>query len=137
MAIRPELSKKNEYRISRHRYYELCHHCLQFNEWVREYRKGVQPTAIAPDGQPTGSGTGDPTARNGEEKAELRIKIDRIRATAKEAAGEVLAPYLLEAVTNEGIGYDYLRDIRHIPCGKNAYYRIYHRFYWMLDKIVE
>ena len=31
--IRPELSKKNQYWIDRHRYYELKHFCLQYKNW--------------------------------------------------------------------------------------------------------
>ena len=34
--IRPEISKKNKYWISRHRYYELKHFCMQYREWLAE-----------------------------------------------------------------------------------------------------
>ena len=30
---RAEVSKKNKYYISKHRYYELKHFCLQYKEW--------------------------------------------------------------------------------------------------------
>ena len=33
------LSKKNKYYISKHRYYELKHFCLQYNEWIEELKK--------------------------------------------------------------------------------------------------
>ena len=32
---RAELSKKNPYYISKHRYYELKHFCRQYDEWKR------------------------------------------------------------------------------------------------------
>ena len=35
--IRAELSEKNKYWISRHRYYELKHFCLQYPSWRRTY----------------------------------------------------------------------------------------------------
>ena len=35
--IRPELSKENPYYISKHRYYELTHFCLQYHEWKELY----------------------------------------------------------------------------------------------------
>ena len=35
--IRPEVSVKNKYWISRHRYYELKHFCLQYGEWKQAY----------------------------------------------------------------------------------------------------
>ena len=37
-SIRPEVSSKKEYWLSRHRYYELKHFCLQYPEWKRNYR---------------------------------------------------------------------------------------------------
>ena len=36
-VIRPEVSNKKEYWISRHRYYELKHFCLQYGEWKQAY----------------------------------------------------------------------------------------------------
>lgn len=58
--IRSNLSRKNRYWISRHRYYELKHFCLQYSEWLTEYRSidgyqkssrmnltGVKSTAIS------------------------------------------------------------------------------------------
>lgn len=35
--VKPELSKANRYWISKHRYYELYHFCLQYYEWEKEY----------------------------------------------------------------------------------------------------
>ncbi len=34
--VRPELSKKNRYYISKHRYYELKHLCLQYSSIKKE-----------------------------------------------------------------------------------------------------
>lgn len=36
-VIRPEVSHKNTYYISKHRYYELKHFCLQYPEWRKSY----------------------------------------------------------------------------------------------------
>ena len=35
--IRPEITTKSDYQISKHRYYELKHFCLQYIEWKAEY----------------------------------------------------------------------------------------------------
>lgn len=35
--IRPELSRNNKYWISKHRYYELKHFCLQYPLWKSAY----------------------------------------------------------------------------------------------------
>lgn len=32
---KPELSEKNLYHLSRHRYYELKHFCFQYPEWKK------------------------------------------------------------------------------------------------------
>lgn len=32
-SIRPEISRRNQHHISKHRYYELKHFCLQYREW--------------------------------------------------------------------------------------------------------
>lgn len=37
-TIHPELSKKNEYWIEKHRYYELKHFCLQYPIWKEAYQ---------------------------------------------------------------------------------------------------
>lgn len=36
---RKTLSKKNPYHISKHRYYELKHFCLQYHEWTDDANK--------------------------------------------------------------------------------------------------
>ena len=36
--IRPEISERNPYWISKHRYYELKHFCLQYNGWASAYK---------------------------------------------------------------------------------------------------
>ena len=36
-VIRPEISDKKKYWISKERYYELKHFCLQYNEWRKLY----------------------------------------------------------------------------------------------------
>ena len=36
-TVRPELSKKNRYWISKARYYELKHFCLQYPGWRKAY----------------------------------------------------------------------------------------------------
>lgn len=49
-SIVPKLSKTNPYYISKHRYYELKHFCLQYPEWQREIRelkaKSIRTTSM-------------------------------------------------------------------------------------------
>ena len=46
--IRPELSEKNKYWISKHRYYELKHFCLQYPLWRKAYAALEELTIKSP-----------------------------------------------------------------------------------------
>lgn len=48
-------------------------------------------------------------------------------------ADEELYSYILKAVT-EGLSYTYLKTALEMPCGRDAYYDRYRRFFWLLDK---
>lgn len=134
MSVHPELSKKNPHRLPAARYYELKYYALQYDRWKQEYNESTAPAAARINGEVHGSGIGDPTENMGIKKASLKSKIDLVEQTCLEAAGPVLAPFLLIGVTKKNIGYKYLRNMKHIPCGKTYYYKIYHYFFWLLDK---
>ena len=34
--VKPELSKRNPYKLDKHRYYELKHFCLQYPDWKKK-----------------------------------------------------------------------------------------------------
>ena len=51
-TIRPELAPSDKYHISKHRYYELKHFCLQYSEWRGDphgYRNLVRETCHKAD----------------------------------------------------------------------------------------
>lgn len=132
--IRPELSSKNKYWIERHRYYELKHFCLQYPIWKRAYteldgyhrRSGSMIDAI------NDIRLSDPTERYVEDRLYFS---DRMKLVEQAAIGSSieLASYILKAVT-EGMSYDHLKTTYNIPCGKDVYYELYRRFFWILDK---
>lgn len=127
--IRPELSEKNPYWISKHRYYELKHFCMQYNEWVREVRdltyfKSSSVTGLERDE------FSNPTYSCVERIEELNGKIARVRKSAK-SSGDDLWEYLLIGVT-EGLTYSKLRARTNIPCCKDTYYDMYRRFFYIL-----
>lgn len=131
--IRPEVSQKNQYYLDRHRYYELKHFCLQYPEWRKAYNDI--------DGYFGGGVMQISTGKNYKKSrteiiAEARLhflnRIRMVECAAKEASPE-LATYLLVAVT-EGYSYEHLKARLEIPCGKDLYYDIYRRFFWILDK---
>ncbi len=56
-----------------------------------------------------------------------------IEQTAIETDADIYK-YILKAVTEEDITYEYLRMIMEIPCSHNTYYDRRRKFYWILDK---
>ena len=126
-VIRPEISKKSKYWISKHRHYELKHFCLQYPEWKRCYinTDGFKPVAAKSDNEYS-----DRTAQCGMLRAKYADKIRLIEKIAKEADAE-LYEYILLAVT-EGVSYTYLKTKLNIPCGRDMYYDRYRRFFWLL-----
>lgn len=129
-VLRPELSVKNRYWLSKHRYYELKHFCLQYPEWKQAYRDldGL-PTKSASLCECGNSGSvSDPTAVYAEARIFYRERIGLVEKAAEQAAGD-LVKLMLRAVT-EGISYERISP----PCCKEVWYTAYRRFFWLLDK---
>lgn len=126
-----------KYGISTNRFWELRSFCLQYNEWkdMLKYNVDTVKSPTITD-MPTGKGrTSDPTATRGVDRALLSQKCDIIEQTARET-DEVLYPYIIKAVTNKGIGYNYLSAVMNIPCSHNTWYKVRRQFYILLNKKV-
>lgn len=130
--VRPLNSEK--YEISKHRFLELYHFCMQYPEWKEELKyitdtvKSIQITDM-----PTSHNYKDQTAELAERRARLSKKCEIIEQTAIEADAE-LYPWILEGVTQEYVTYRYLKTSKHIPCGKDMYYNRRRKFYYLLSK---
>lgn len=133
-TLRAELSEKNEYWISRHRYYELKHFCLQYPEWKRAYTmlSGLQRRGNMETERVQTSAIGDPTERCVEEREIYSRRMSTVEEAAA-AADKALQIYILRGVT-EGRAYDNLKMVMDIPCCKDTYYDRYRKFFWILDK---
>ena len=134
-VIRAKLSESNKYYIDKHRYYELKHFCLQYNEWKKAYAncEGAIIFASKLDDMPSGgSGISDITAKYGMMKAHYDRRIKLIENIAREA-DDFLYPYILKAVT-EGLSYTYLKAKLDIPCGRDMYYDRYRKFFYLLSE---
>ena len=143
LQTRNELSEKNPYHISEHKFYELVHFCLQYNDYVKEYeelRDGYSP--VLSYGIMKGSYYSNPVEKTVIYKERLREKIETIEQTAKETS-ETLGDYILKSVTTEVVltngkimmaGYDWMRTHTDIPCGKDMFYELRHKFFWLLSK---
>lgn len=124
----------SEYNISSHRFMELYHFCLQYNEWKDELKyKCSSVKSIEITDMLTAHSGSDQTQDLAMRRAELSKRCELIEQTAIEADAE-LYPYILKAVTNEGVSYNYLKMVCGIPCSRNTYYSRRKKFYWLLSK---
>lgn len=130
-TIRPELSKKNKWYISKHRYYELKHFCLQYPEWVEQYKTAIRyPKSInrVMSGLTEWS---DPIGESVSKRDICRSKIRMVEDAASKT-DEVLGRYILKAVT-EDLSYTALKMLYEIPCEKDMYYDRYRKFFYILS----
>lgn len=129
--IRPEVSVRNPYWIHRHRYYELKHFCLQYSEWRKLYanidiyaRRKLDPYVAT-------SNISDPTAFAAMAKSYFSERMTMVENASK-MTDPVIGLFIFKAVT-EGLSYDTLRTKYNIPCGKDYYYELYRKFFWLLS----
>ena len=134
-SIRPEISKKNKYWISKHRHYELKHFCLQYKDWKKAYAEYCDrslPLSMI-EKIPSNNSVSDPTATRALMKSYYSERIGLIEKAAREA-DRYLYDYIIKGVTEE-LSYTYLRSKLEIPCGKDMYYDRYRKFFWLLSKM--
>jgi hypothetical protein len=132
-VIRAQISEKNKYYIDKHRYYELKHFCLQYNEWKKEYARCNESIIFASkfEREPASNIHSDVTAKYAIKKLQYGTRIKLIERIAMEA-DDFLYTYILKAVT-EGLSYTYLKSRLDIPCGRDMYYDRYRKFFWLLS----
>ena len=128
--IRPELSKKNKYWIPKHRYYELKHFVMQYPDWdlyiatTRSYAK-----ACKHEGRVTE--ISDPVYRTVEKRLIYTQNKDLCKKVANNTdpllGREILAAIILEE------SYEKVKARHDIPCCKDVWYDLYHKFFWLLD----
>ena len=134
---RPELSEKNKYWISKHRYYELRHFCLQYPEWKKQIKDldGLPKMSVERRERIIAGQTADPTVMYAQARMFLNHKIDIVEMTAYECCmHQFWYPILVRAVT-EGLSYDVLQaQLGIMPVSHGEWYIVYRKFFWMLDK---
>lgn len=131
MRVRP--LNKEKYKISKHRFAEIYHFCMQYNEWRDElkFKNDNIASPIISDIPSNNSGTKSNVENLALRRTSLENKCKLIEQTAIEADPGIYQ-YILKAVTNEHISYNYLKMIMNIPCGKNYYYEKRKKFYYLL-----
>lgn len=129
--VRPINEKK--YDISKHRFLELYHFCMQYNEWKDELKyKTDTVKSIEVTDMPTSRGSGNATASLAIRRAELQKKCELIEQTAIEADPDIYQ-YIIKGVTTDYATYKYLSQVLGMPCGKDMYYNRRRKFYWLLS----
>lgn len=130
--IRP--INQDKYKISKHRFLELHHFCMQYQEWKDELKyltdtvKGIDYSE-----EIKGAGTGNATEQLAIRRSELKKKCELVEQTAIEADPEIYQ-YILEGVTTDYASYKYLSCVMKIPCSRNTYYERRKKFYRILSK---
>lgn len=123
-----------EYEISRERFLELKHKCLQYPEWIRNRNDCYELSSGGADGMPKGSSGStsvvERQADRARKYAELADMVERCLFEATDGNAAVI-PYLRKNICY-GIPYISLS----VPCDKNKFTRYRHKFYFILDKKV-
>lgn len=121
-VIRASVAVSNPFYISKHRYYELKHRCLQYNDWKK--RLAVESNQSLPEQrfEP------DKTGRVATGLVNWSTPIAQVERCCEEAGGDI-SKWLLIAVT-EGKSYAVLCP----PCSKEYFYQRYRKFFYLLDK---
>lgn len=129
--IRPELSKRSKYWISRHRYYELKHFVMQYPEWDLAVATTDSMVRACQNREGKITNISDPVGK----AVERRIKYNYNMNLCKQIADDtdpVLGRIILQAIIL-GESYDKIKARTGIPCCKDAYYDLYRKFFWLLD----
>lgn len=133
-TTRAELSERNTYWVEKFRYLELKNFCRQYPIWKKAFQSLTELSHRPEDLEifhKTGS-CSDPTANCAVARMFYSDRIKMVERVAM-ATDEILWSYILEAVT-EGLSYDVLRVRSNIPCCRKIYYKLYRKFFWLLNK---
>lgn len=128
---------RSKYGISGNRFRELYYWCLQYGEWREELEGRAAPSGSMYVGEGLEEGGGEkgqagehvPSSR----RAWLEQNCRLLEQTAADADPDI-SPYILRAVTDGDVTYQYLKMSMGMPCGKDMYYDRRRRFYWLLDQ---
>lgn len=136
MELKTKLSEKNPYRLPKHRFLELQHFCLQYDDWKREVAKlnGLPAYSGIGEIRPSSKGVSDKTGDIAVKLTKYTAKMDLVRSIIKLADDE-LSPYLFIGVTR-GWSYDkmYTNFGSLVPCSRAEYYKAYRKFFWLLSE---
>lgn len=110
---------KTEFELSKHRFYELKHFCLQYPEWEALYSQL--------DGWPKeiGSNEGDTTSRDGIRRADLSTKMEMVCMAA-----DCCACYRQQIFE-----YATLGKKPRLSSDQKDFWYYYQKFFWELSQL--
>ena len=125
--------KVKDLEVSKQKMRELKQYCKQYKSWVKalEDINYIQRSNMS-FAKIKSSAIANPTA----DIAEIKdLLIRNIYVVEKSAAltDPDIGRLIFVAVT-EGLGYDRLKKEHDVKISKPTYYRLYRRFFWILDK---
>lgn len=132
-SIRPEISKKSDYWISKERYYELKHFCLQYPDWKKILisLNTLNFNGTIPEFLTTKNYKTSPVERIIIAREHYNNRIDMIE-NAAELADDEISNYIIMGVT-KNISCPSLIAKYDMPCGKDKYYEAYRKFFYILS----
>ena len=128
-VIRADISKKNKYWISKHRYYELKHWCLQYSEWNDMYL--YFGSIISKNVEGVSNGISKPVEYLVEQREYYKGQMDLVTSCCILSDPDI-STYIFKAVT-KGLSFVNL-ETHGIPCGRDMYYDRYRKFFWILSR---
>ena len=128
---RPDISKKNPYYLPKHRFYELKHFCLQYNDWKKDVNS-ISLFGDKPDAMVDHDKQSDPVHKAVLKREWYLERIKLVERIAREA-DPVLSHYILIGVTSDR-SYENLRMVYDIPASRYQYYNSYRRFFYILSQ---
>lgn len=129
--LKPELSKKNKYFISREKYYELKHFCRQYDEWIKTLHEISPKITSGYKEYCAESSSSRPVEELVAIVEALQDKINLVDKTLFETDPN-LAKWLKMTVTH-GATYENLKLMHNIPYGRDDFYNHYRKFFYLLS----
>ena len=112
---------KNEYELSKHRFYELKHFCLQYPEWEQEYK---QLDGYGRKHEDCGI---DTTSLEGLRRMELSYNMQIVNETCSNVCSK--AGYAVEVFLCVAFGIK-----PHLIPDQADFWYYYRKFFWELSK---
>lgn len=135
--MRSSLSTKNLFYLDKFRFNELRNFCRQFDTWKQAIKYIDSLPRRFENPWSRNSTMTDPVAVFVAAREEYWKKVDMVSTAVAKAVDNDRELYtlMLEAVTRDG-SYDAMKRYRgHMPVSRAEWYKLYRKFFWILDKM--